>query len=295
VPPFAPPSGQAATSGLGASAVGGSSSSAGSSQATSAASSPAPPSPNRAAAQSPKAQRLRSSRHWIGIGGKKERRSTTLTFVLSQAGKVVFTVRQLSPSCRTVGRFTVHGHTGLNRFRFAARIGRERLGVGTYRITANTAAGRSVRRVTLVVVDGAAPTPSDLIALRSANRCGAANGIASTAAVESSGASSSGVLAGSEQVDGSFSGGQPSASAFSSSGPPDAGGVLASTAERTAQGVRPALVALLIAAIALLGLASLPRVGVTEPRFDDVLVRHRLEIAGLGAAVLIAVVVAFLV
>jgi hypothetical protein len=193
-----------------------------------------------------------------------------------------------------VGRFTVHGHAGLNRFRFAARIGRERLGVGTYRITANTAAGRSVRRVTLVVVDGAAPTPSDLIALRSANRCGAANGIASTAAVESSGASSSGVLAGSEQVDGSLSGGQPSASAFWS-GPPDAGGVLASTAERTAQAVRPALVALLIAAIALLGLASLPRVVVTEPRFNDVLVRHRLEIAGLGAAVLIAVVVAFLV
>jgi hypothetical protein len=76
---------------------------------------------------------------------------------------------------------------------------------------------------------------------------------------------------------------------------PDAGGVLASTAEKAEHAIRPALVGLLAVAIALLALASLPRFAVPEPRLNDTLVRHRLEIAGLGAAALVAVVIAFLV
>lgn len=243
---------------------------------------------------SPRVRHLHSSRHWIGTTGTKERRGTTLTFVLTRAGAVIFTVKQVSPSCATVGRFTVHGHAGLNRLRFAGRVAGEPLGAGSYRITARTAAGRSVQRVTVVVIDGPAPTPAELVALRSANSC--ASGVASAAAVRSTGASNTGVLADSEQIDGSFSGsGQPSASPAPTSGVPDAGGVLASTAEKAAQAIRPALVALLAVAIALLGLASLPRVAVPEPRLNDALVRHRLEIAGLGAAALVAVVISFLV
>jgi hypothetical protein len=237
---------------------------------------------------------LHSSRAWIVAKGKKWRR-TTLTFVLMNPGNVLFIVTRLSPSCGIVGRFTVHGHAGLNRIRLAARVGGERLEPGTYRVTAKTPrSGRSLGRVTIVVVDGAPPTRSELVALRAANSC--ANGVASTAAVRSTGASNTGVLADSEQIDASFSGnGQPSASPAPPSGPPDAGGVLASTAEKAAQAIRPALVALLAVAIALLGLASLPRVAVPEPRLNDALVRHRLEIAGLGAAALIAVVISFLV
>jgi hypothetical protein len=71
-------------------------------------------------------------------------------------------------------------------------------------------------------------------------------------------------------------------------------GVLATSLERTARAIRPLLVALLALAILLLALASLPRVAVAEPRFNSMLARHRLEIAGLGAAALIAVAVTFL-
>jgi hypothetical protein len=282
-------------SALGASSAGSSSFSGGTSNRASAGSSSTRPSSNGRRDRAPKAKHLQSSRAWIGIDGKRSRRATKLTFVLSHAGDVVFIVEQVSPSCSRVGRFIVHAHAGLNRVRFAARVGRERLGAGTYRITARTAAGRSVQRVTLVVIEGTAPTPSELVSLRSANACGAENAIASTAAVRSKGALNPGVLSDSAQNDGPSAGaGQPSASAPAQSTQPKAGGVLASAADATARAIRPALVALLLIAIALLGVASLPRVAVTESRFNDALARHRLEIAGLGAAALVAVVIAFL-
>jgi hypothetical protein len=70
--------------------------------------------------------------------------------------------------------------------------------------------------------------------------------------------------------------------------------VLASVIEKTARAIQPVLVALLGAAIVLLGLASLPRMAFVEPRFGDALVRHRTEIASLGAVALLAVIIAFL-
>jgi uncharacterized membrane protein YvlD (DUF360 family) len=70
--------------------------------------------------------------------------------------------------------------------------------------------------------------------------------------------------------------------------------VLASTVEKAARAVRPVLVALLALSILLLGIAALPRTAVPEPRLNDLLVRHRVEIAGFGAAALVAVAVAFL-
>jgi len=54
------------------------------------------------------------------------------------------------------------------------------------------------------------------------------------------------------------------------------------------------LTTLLAIAILLLGLASLPRMALTESRTSDLLVRHRIEIAGLGAAAFAAVVIGFL-
>jgi hypothetical protein len=70
--------------------------------------------------------------------------------------------------------------------------------------------------------------------------------------------------------------------------------VLATSLEKTAEAIRPLLVALLALAILLLALASVPRLGVAEPRFNDLLARHRLELVGLGAASLVAVALAFL-
>jgi hypothetical protein len=51
---------------------------------------------------------------------------------------------------------------------------------------------------------------------------------------------------------------------------------------------------LLAAAIILLGLASLPRVAVVDPRLNDILARHRVEIAGVGTAALVAAAIALL-
>jgi hypothetical protein len=59
--------------------------------------------------------------------------------------------------------------------------------------------------------------------------------------------------------------------------------------------LRPALIALLAAAIVLLGLSSMPREAFSEPRLNNLLVRHRLEIAVLGTVAFVAVLVAFLI
>jgi hypothetical protein len=50
----------------------------------------------------------------------------------------------------------------------------------------------------------------------------------------------------------------------------------------------------LAVSILLLGIAALPLAAVPEPRVNELLARHRIEIAGVGAAALAAVAVAFL-
>jgi hypothetical protein len=65
--------------------------------------------------------------------------------------------------------------------------------------------------------------------------------------------------------------------------------------QKTARAVRPGLVALLAVAIVLLGLGSLPRVALADARLNELLARRRTEIAAVGAAALLAVVIAFLI
>jgi hypothetical protein len=232
---------------------------------------------------------VHSSRPWITTTGKQNRRSTVLTFVLKRPTTVIFTVRQLAPACQTVGRFSVRGRAGLNRVRFSARVGRRELAAGTYRITARTVNGRALQRVTIVVVDGGAPTKAELAALRASNVCSDSSGFASTALT---GASRTAGLSG---LGSFFTPEQPSASGPKSSGGA-LGGVLGSaTVEKTARAIRPGLVALLAAAILLLGLGSLPRLALADARINDALARHRTEITVVGAAALIAVIVTFLV
>jgi hypothetical protein len=194
--------------------------------------------------------------------------------------------------CHVVGRFSVRGHAGLNRVRFIGRVRGKQLGAGTYRISARARGEQALVRVTIVVVAGGAPTREQLAAARASNVCSATRGIASTVAV--SGASNAGG-ANPEQVERSFQPkGEPSASGHSE-GSDSRGGVLGSGAvERTAEAIRPVLVALLGLAILLLAFASLPRVAVPDPRFHEVLARHRLDIALAGSAALVAVVIAFL-
>jgi hypothetical protein len=161
---------------------------------------------------------------------------------------------------------------------------------GTYRISARTAAGRVVRRITLVVIRGSGLSPAELRSLRAANTCAAATQSASTSATS-----------------GSFAGGSatpaqglprpqaPNLSSGLGAPPPDLNsGVLGASVAKTARAIRPALVALLAIAIVLLGLASLPRLAIVDERYNDLLARHRAEIASLGAVALVAVAISFL-
>jgi hypothetical protein len=184
-----------------------------------------------------------------------------------------------------VGRFSVLGHAGVNRVRFAGRVTGRRLKPGTYRITVEAPDGQPLQRVKLVVVR-AAPTDTELTAMRASNACPTS---VESSARGSTGAVSSGEPSGTKHV--------PSPAQPSGSNPttPDSGGILGSaTVEQAAQAIRPALVALLVAAILLLGVASLPRLAFADPRINEALARHRLQIAGVGAGALVAVIVSLL-
>jgi hypothetical protein len=203
--------------------------------------------------------------------------------VLPHAGRVVFTVRQISPVCRIAGRFVVRGHRGVNRIRFPRPTNRLELTPGTYRVSGRALRGRLVRRVTIVVVGAGTPSLSQIAAARSANAC--ADGPASFLTTSTGAFSSGEVLAQ----------GSPQAAEPQTGGPSlHPGGVLGSTVEETARAIRPLLVGILALAIVLLGIASLPRVATPESRAGDLLASHRGEIAGLGTAALVAVVIAFL-
>jgi len=243
---------------------------------------------------------FQSSRDWIGTTGPKRRRTTTLTFVVPHATRVVIIVNQLAPACVGVGRFSVAAHAGVNHVRFAGRVHGRQLVPGTYRISVRTASGHVIRRITLVVVGGSAPSRGELRALRAANACHGGTAPSSSAYSTGGGGGTSatppaGAPAAMPAQPLPRPATKPAGVGIGVPTPDVNSGVLASSVEKTAQAIRPLLVALLALSILLLGVASLPRVAVPEPRVHDLLARHRLEIAGLGAAALVAVAIAFLV
>ncbi|MFL6039222.1 MAG: hypothetical protein ACJ74B_11375 [Gaiellaceae bacterium] len=244
-------------------------------------------------------EHFNSSRPWIGTSGPKKRRTTIFTFALSSPTRVIFTVNQVSPSCHGVGHFSVAGHAGLNRVPFRGRVHGRPLEPGTYRISARTASGRVIRRVIVVVVSGSAPSLAELSALRAANACAGSAATSSTAASLGAASTDSGAFSpasalAEQQVP--TPGAQPEAAGALGAphGPNLHSGVLASSVEETVRAIRPWLVALLALAIVMLGVASLPGPAVPDNRVNDALVRHRVEIAGLGVAALVAVALAFL-
>jgi hypothetical protein len=202
--------------------------------------------------------------------------------------RLLFVVQQVSPVCRIVDRFTIDAQPGRNRVRFPGKASRLQLAAGTYRISARTPSGRLVRRVTLVVVGSGIPSRNEIAAARAANVCASARRLVS-AAGGSTGASNTGALSDGPVFQRSASGGSPDRGANSHSG-----AVLGASVEEAARALQPILIALLALAIMLLAVASLPRTAVLEPRANDLLARHRSEIAGLGAAAFIAVVITFL-
>jgi hypothetical protein len=269
------------------------SSSTSSSSSSSSSSPSAYSSPRSASQQRAIVKHFDSSRPWIGTTGPKKRRTTILTFVLPAPAVVIFTINQLSPACRGEGKFAVKGHAGLNRVRFAGRIHGRPLGPGTYRISARTRSGRVVQRTILVIVSGSAPSPAELAAARASNVCASASRIAAGTA-GTTGASSALPAGAVAAIAERSSAPQQQASATLATGANVHSGVLASAVERTARTVRPFLVALLALAIVLLSVASLPQAALPEPRMNELLARHRAEIAGLGAVAFVATVLAFL-
>ena len=179
----------------------------------------------------------------------------------------------------------VFGHAGLNRVRFPRRTGLVTLDAGTYRISGRTSNDRRlVERAIVVVVQRGHPTSAQLEAARAANVCSGAPSLAPLG--------SAFTFAQIERA--SSPPGRPSANGPALAPDSIPGGVLGSTAAKAARAIRPMLVALLALAIVLLGIASLPKLTFVDQRANELLARHRLEIAGLGAAAFIAVVISFL-
>ena len=230
--------------------------------------------------------RFHSSRTWISTNGPKSRRAVALTFSLLHAERLFFVVQQVAPNCRTVDHFSVRGHAGKNRIRFPARGSRLRLVPGTYRVAVQTRSGLLVERVTIVVVDRGRPSRDEITAARAADVCAAtAGGVA--AAGSSSGASNTNGLA-------SSLAGTQLGNSLPESKNTRPGAVLGATLARAARAFQPLLVGLLALAIALLGIASLPRLATTGSAANQLLGRYRIAIAGLGATALTAGLIMFL-
>jgi hypothetical protein len=148
--------------------------------------------------------------------------------------------------------------------------------------------------VTIVVVDGGAPTRDQIVAARASNVCTIAAGRLAASSGSTGASNTNNVSSSPKEGQNSFSpAGEPSASAPTTGGNSPSGAVLGSSVEKAARAVRPVLVALLALAIALLAIASLPSLAVSESRANELLARHRLEIAGLGTAAFVAVVIVF--
>jgi len=216
--------------------------------------------------------------------------------VLPRNARVVLIVKQVSPMCRIAGHVLVQGHAGLNRVRFPRRAKDLQLGPGTYRISARTRAGRLLRRVTIVVVEGGTPSSSEVSSARAANVCTSVSSLASAgAAAGPTGASNTSLSVGHASASGAPAQGTNTHSGAGTGVGAGTGRVLGTTVAKAARAIQPLLVALLALAIVLLGLASLPGMALPESRTSDLLARHRIEIAGLGAAAFAAVVIGFLI
>jgi hypothetical protein len=227
--------------------------------------------------------RLEVARPWISRSGPKAQRQTTLVFRLSRPGIVELVVTRIAPDCRVVGKFRVAGRAGLNRVRFRGRIGRRVLRAGTYRVTARTLRSRGAPvRTRLVIVGQPNPQPGEIAVARASNTCAAVDSESSSAVVAA----------------GPGAGVEPPSSGGSESTLARVGGVLGvqfTKAVELAQAVPPFLFILLGLAIALLGLAAIPRQAAPNLRIEALLAYHRELIALGGTITLIGAALTYVV
>jgi hypothetical protein len=232
---------------------------------------------------------IRSSRPFLAVHGPKALRRTTLVFRLARNARLVFTITQVSPTCSVVGSFTVPGHKGVNKVPFRGRFRGRQLPAGTYEVSARTRGGEDVLRLTIVVVDSGVPSPMQLAEARSSNVCAARAALASGL---SNGFGIVGGAAGSNaEIVRNQKQGLPS-----TSGDDHAGSALGvfSPSEVSKNARNPLVIAALAAAALLLALAALPREALPDPRLNDALARHRVEVAVAGAGAFVAGLAALL-
>jgi hypothetical protein len=261
-------------------------SAAGASSSSGSAQSAGTPS-GRSTAGPSKGSRLRFSRNWITRSGPRRRRQTTLSFVLKKPALVEFVVTQVAPDCRQVGRFRVAGRAGLNRVRFRGRIGRRLLGPGSYRIKARVLPGRRTLIDTRFVIVTRANKRSIARAQGGADICPTQppNPAGSSASAGSGvgGSGSSGTAAGKLSTRG-FSAPRTDKGIL---------GVRFTKAVDVVKAIPLWLFVLLGLAIALLAVAALPLRAAPNGRTAVVLAHRRGLIALAGAAMLVAVTVAY--
>jgi hypothetical protein len=210
-----------------------------------------------------------------------------LVFRLARSTAVAFTVTQVSPICAVAGTFLVHGHPGVNRVRFYGKLHGRQLAPGTYRIDARTRGGVRVLHVTLVIVGAGVPSAAELRAARQRNVCGGTLGAQATL-------TSGGFAAVSRALHG------PAKSSIVRNQNPNGNGLRGhrssagpfSPGRVSQNATNPFVIVAFGLAVILLGFAALPQRAIPDPRLNDVLVRHRVEVAMAGAGALAAALLA---
>ena len=237
--------------------------------------------------------RFHASRPWLSAHGPKKNRVTMLTFRLKHRARILFTVVQVSPVCRTAGSFSVVGHHGVNRVRFNGKLHGHLLRPGTYRIEARTRDRQAVLHVVVVVVASGAPSATELAAALHSDAC------ALRAARESISArsyTSAGVLAANatRSDDSQLANSDTEGAAQTFPGPDSRPSAMGPPVVVSSKLTNPAALVLMGLAVLLLGVAALPTTAVSDPRLNEALAHHRTELALAGAFVLAAGTVALL-
>jgi hypothetical protein len=221
-----------------------------------------------------------------------------VTFVLRllRPAVIEFTVFRIAPDCRFAGTFRVAAHAGLNRIRFAGRIGRRVLRPGTYLIRAQAVPVNPAAialETKLVIFPSGTPTRREVRAARAADTCprptfeklGLGFGSFLAAAGTTGGSSpQSGAKAGADREQGKTHETRA------------AGGVLGkrfSDVRDTVRSVHPLIWVGLGIALALLALAALPVEAARNAKVAMLLAYRRTEVALAGAATLVLVTVAY--
>jgi hypothetical protein len=198
---------------------------------------------------------------------------------------VRFLVIGPAPSCRVAGRFVLAGHRGLNRIAFRGRVRGRLLSPGTYTIVPQPVAGSSrLAKAVAVAIDARGIRPAAPVRWRN---CNSVVGATAGNALPASATRRSG-LAAAEAI------AQEKREGAAEKRPSVASSLQPASSEKSSL-LAALLLALLAVSIGLLSIAWVePGDTTMRLRAAQVIVRHRVEIARLGGALLVSTVLLFL-